>query len=369
MIARFSPANLCFTEFKSKREMEICEKILAAHPLLGSSGTGDIPKIEFSREFDMTNDSKNFVSCKELERHNLLTAADDIRDPRIRARLFKASLIPLFEGRSFHQFNPAWGVSKYFLNIHNCLEKSSVHSLGSKLVTRLICRNTDTRTVICSFVPGPCVFGHNVAVLHAKDQCFPMMSLLAQLNSFVVDFYTRAKGLLYLSFSDLYSTPMAWDEQPALAEWSRQLAVVSDPRQRLRIRVQIDAVVAEMFNLSLEEFSQIVSTFPLVDSNLPSQERQTTLSLMALKNLKEVGPERFCQEGWRIPDHICYPSRPSTEIWEPEGGWSRAWQDAREMLTDVEWKEFVGGFLPNRGRPDVSQLALRLLDNSPVVEE
>ena len=41
----------------------------------------------------------------------------------------------------------------------------------------------------------------------------------------------------------------------------------------------------------------------------------------AFKHLKQVGLERFLEEGWELPDYVTEFDRPGIKIWEPEGGW------------------------------------------------
>jgi len=58
--------------------------------------------------------------------------------------------------------------------------------------------------------------------------------------------------------------------------------------------------------------------------------------------MASVGLERFCREGWELPEYVEEFDRPGIAIWEPEGGWEAAWEEARELLTDEEWKRFIG---------------------------
>ena len=50
----------------------------------------------------------------------------------------------------------------------------------------------------------------------------------------------------------------------------------------------------------------------------------------------------FCKEGWELPDYVTEFDRPGIKIWKPEGGWEQAWAEARELLSEKEWKQFIG---------------------------
>ena len=55
----------------------------------------------------MTSDDKFFVARAKLEKLELAAAEDDdMRDPRVRARLRVAGYVPLYEGKSFWLHNP-----------------------------------------------------------------------------------------------------------------------------------------------------------------------------------------------------------------------------------------------------------------------
>jgi len=43
-----------------------------------------------------------------------------------------------------------------------------------------------------------------------------------------------------------------------------------------------------------------------------------------------------------LPDYVTEFDRPGIKIWEPEGGWKKAWAEAKALLTEEEWKEFTG---------------------------
>ena len=57
---------------------------------------------------------------------------------------------------------------------------------------------------------------------------------------------------------------------------------VNGPQDRLTLRAEIDALVARLYDLTLEEFQHILSTFPLVDEATKSQTFNAYRDLMEL---------------------------------------------------------------------------------------
>jgi len=60
----------------------------------------------------------------------------------------------------------------------------------------------------------------------------------------------------------------------------RVFEVIPDPQARLTLRAEIDALVARLYNLTVEEFQHILTTFPLVDDSVKSQTLNTYRELV-----------------------------------------------------------------------------------------
>ena len=63
---------------------------------------------------------------------------------------------------------------------------------------------------------------------------------------------------------------------------------VTDPQDRLTLRAEIDALVARLYDLTIEEFQHILSTFPLVDESVKSQTLNTYRDLLKLGKLPDL---------------------------------------------------------------------------------
>jgi hypothetical protein len=97
--------------------------------------------------------------------------------------------------------------------------------------------------------------GRELVVLAARLNCF--IPELAELWEEVAKHYPEAKHPQWqLPHSDLPTCPSA------------QLPTC-DPSERQFLRARIDALVADAYGLSVQEFAYILSTFPLLDRNAP----------------------------------------------------------------------------------------------------
>jgi len=395
-VARFSPNTLSFMEFKSKREMEICEKIYADHPLLGDKVKGGW-NVEFGTEFHMTNDSKLFPPRPEWEQEGYR--------PDAYGRWIGPDgdvALPLYEGRMIGQFDfsEKGGVSgkgrtakwreipfdrktvapQYLMSDEIFRENpKSIH--GCKIAMMDISSATNARTLIASFVADrPC--GHSLSVITLPGRNLgKTLTLSCLLNSLVYDYVVRRRvGGLHLSFFFLVETPLPvqlsphverflclgaasatlahpifapqWLELgarvPEIREvpWQNNWTVNSD--ERIRWRCMVDAVVAELYGLSLEDMQLILTIdesdpigFWRVDQDLPAEQRLTSLTLKAFEHLKQVGPEEFCLQGWELPDYARAFDRPGVKSWTPIEDWSDCERHARNILGEEGFARFM----------------------------
>jgi hypothetical protein len=139
------------------------------------------------------------------------------------------------------------------------------------------------------------VFAGNTLNLSSSLTGGQMLVLLAFLNSFVVDYLVRLKvsahcNMFYVyqlavpnpKVSDPAFTTLAhrssqlvcineefsdlWQEVMG-SPWSEQEAV-TDPADRARLRAEVDGLVAHLYGLTEEEFTYILSTFPVVSESV-----------------------------------------------------------------------------------------------------
>ena len=335
-----SPKALCLVELKSQRDLDIFRKTYA-----NSSRIGDNDPawgIVYAREFDMTNDSKHFPPLEHWK-------SEEYR--RDVYGCWKGPhgdiALPFYQGALIHQFDPCYqafvaGSSKavhYEVIPHNEKQVQPQFLMSSetamervrcrtKVVFRAIANPTNQRSMIASVLSEfPC--GHMLPVIYVNDgDLNASVCLSALLNSFLFDRLLRLKmgspaiGFFILDDMPLPNRPISspqfrragllasclsfihrrfapeWLQLKSLCpelagrEWKHWWAVTET--DRLRLRVEIDALCADLYGLDPDDFDWIVRDdktdpkgFYRVDRELPFRERLTGLAAAAFRALKD----------------------------------------------------------------------------------
>ena len=282
--------------------------------------------------------------------------------------------LPFYEGRMLGQFDfsqKGWVSGKSITAIWRdinfdskviepqyCISIQS-YDRNRKVVFMDITASTNARTMIAVKINDNHPCGHSVSTLQTSEST---LALSAILNSFTYDYIVRGRsGGLHLSLFVIEDTPLCLPEQSKiLTLFAAKLTLTSNlfapdwqnlrrdlmpkgqsekrsyyslwavtPYERLRLRSILDAIVAELYGLEIEDFAWI-----LKDSDLPKEQindktysrtldakgfwridkdkdpelRHTVLSQIAFQEIKKIGLEAFLNlnngEGWMIPDTI-----------------------------------------------------------------
>jgi hypothetical protein len=384
-VRRYSPTALSFVELRSSRETDIADKLFSTHPLLGDLNFAT------SREFHMVEDAWMWKegTRKKIEAQELLGEVEDTRDPRVRFRLWLSGYVPLIEGKHFWQYNPYYlgndsvnGLATY-LEGQKFISRSTLKRVAEerwqrardkaqrhneplhqtlldfmpwvrpRLVYREIARSTDRRTFITSTITSP--HGHKAFDISCDLDPFHLSALT---NSYCLDWVLRRRVSATISrfYLESLPIPVAGNRlQGALSERARKLmgsdsSLEARPASRLRLRVELEALVAFSYSLSEEDFAHILLDtecgavgFGKTDSDLPSEHRLPQLALEAYRQLLDKGLERYLQDGAEIPEAALAHRRPLIDIWSPTDGWDTAWAEAEAMAdSDHEWDLFLG---------------------------
>lgn len=213
----------------------------------------------------------------------------------------------LYEGRMVHNFDHAYqryvdgeGPKQRWEGLAPC-EKflhprafiavmDADHSRKWRLAFRDIARGTDARTMICALVPSTCLCGNTAATLAADPH--DCLLLTALLNSFVCDFLARLRAGAHMNWLQVSALRVprgiAKERLSAIAErvsllscttsemadwwtivfperpWSYACAEC-DPWRRAELRAELDAIMADLYGLTIPEYARVLTTFPLLD--------------------------------------------------------------------------------------------------------
>jgi hypothetical protein len=292
LVKKLSPDSYSIIEFKNEQEVSIAEKV-SQHPLLASDAAGWNLEL-YGEEMNMTRSAGSFLT--------------------------KPAKFVLYEGGMIWHFTNQFSDARYWIN-----EKEIKSDFLSKRVKRIeglyeqpkdlkndyetfrlairkIASNTNERTLISTIIPKYAIAGNSLTVnfpfKHDKkkynelnfenDELFVLTSIL---NSYVADFILRARVTTNLNLFYLYQLPIPrlklkdkwfnaiveraarlictteefaelWEEVMK-TKWSEKKAVTQD-YERNKLRPELDGIIAHLYELTEEEFTYILSTFPLV---------------------------------------------------------------------------------------------------------
>ncbi len=453
-IPTFSPESLSILETQTERDLAIVTKIYESSVLLGDSGP-DGWGIQYATEFHMTNDSHLFPPRAwweergytvdeygrwippEGEPSELMYKGKEVGKPGDMA-------LPLYEGRMIGQFDfseKGWVSGKgrsavwreipwdekviepQFLMSNSVYKLSECSIKGFKAGFMGIGSATNSRSMIGGLIPDkPC--GNAVPVLKPSKFSEYAYLILGVINSLTYDYTLRNRlGGLNLNYFIIEETPLlnpkmmdnkffrrlllalncssvlfseVWLAHGSVStefrnsHWKSLWAVT--PHERLRLRCILDAVIAELYGLSFEDFAWILRDcghpasfiqehskgfdpkgFWRVGKDQDPELRYTVLALKAFADLKAIGLDAFCDQndgdGWMIPESITFevladgtiafdtPDGMTVPVrerlgerflpWQTEGtpeeSWAECEMHARKILGDAEFERMMLG--------------------------
>jgi Eco57I restriction-modification methylase len=161
-------------------------------------------------------------------------------------------------------------VPQYFLGSLDARTRSSPGEL--KVGFRDVTSASNERSFVAAIVPSEYPCGHQLPVLAAANMSTrDSANIVAWANSVVTDFFIRL-------ISGGHATLSVISQLPAPIEFPRQVeelcSVHSDTqscdlRRRAIIRAQLDAIIAELFELTPLHYAYLLSSFPLLDRDQP----------------------------------------------------------------------------------------------------
>lgn len=280
--------------------------------------------IVWGRECDMTNDAWRFTPLDDL-----LTEDVDPRDANTGSLLNARGHLVLREGKTFWHFDDFWlDRPVYSVALERLTDKpdwcrASRYFRGAY---RAVASSTNERTIVFCLIPPGAILGNNAPCdrepwttgdslklfLIAVANTYPFdwtarIRVGANINQFIlftcrVPFASEAMHTLivhsalrltcnHAGYEPLWREQLgdAWRESaPPERAPSTWPVLVSDD-ERWAVRAAIDAVVADAYGLSREQYSHVLSTF-----SHSSYKKAPDLCLAAFDELKAIGLDAFC---------------------------------------------------------------------------
>jgi hypothetical protein len=297
LIRRLSPGSLSFTEFRSEMGVRIAQKTLC-FPLLGDRLENPW-NLVLEREFHMTDDRNLFETEAGKDR------------------------LPLYEGKMMHQFEHRFGEPRYWVNEkkgrrallgRNLADAGQqLHYQKYRVAFRDVAASTNERTMIATMLPRSVFAGNTLVLAEPFDQAEAVLGLVSVLNSLACDFLIRQKVTSHCNMFYVYQLPVPrltpHDARlslivdsaaklicttPEFDDLAREVGLgshkngVTDPTERAKLRAELDGMIAHLYGLNEEEFTHILSTFPIVEQSVKDAALEAYRELAPKPGDKEV---------------------------------------------------------------------------------
>lgn len=280
VVKEFAPDSLSIMEFKEQIDLDIAKKIVQ-FPMLGEPIENSF-KLSLNREFDMTGDSNLFHTQSKGDR------------------------LVLYEGKMIHQFTHQFGTPQYWINEKEGrkaiigkkeIDKGQILEYQDyRIGTRAVGGSANERGLIGTILPKNIFCGNSILVNTTREgndyiSNENKLLLLGFINSFPVDYCIRQMVATNINMFYVYQLHVPrltskdkWhkeivervaklicttDEYADLwlevmkSKWSEKKVAISE-YERNKIRAELDGIIAHIYGLSEEEFTYILTTFPVV---------------------------------------------------------------------------------------------------------
>jgi hypothetical protein len=277
-VKNLSPDSLSISEIKNNLDISISEKLIKHSRL--SEKLQNTWNIELGNEFHMTNDSKIFKTQ------------------------YEDNTFVVYEGKMIYQFVSKYSEPKYWVNeiegrkalLGRTDDKGQLLPYQYyRLAFRDITSPTNERTMINTIISKNIFTGNTLVINKNYIEPVNLLFLVSFLNSLANDFIIRQKitshcNLFYvyqltvprLTSTDKWFRPIVertaklicttdefadlWNEvMPAYGHptWTSDCGATIET-ERNKLRAELDGIIANIYELTEEEFTYILSTFPLV---------------------------------------------------------------------------------------------------------
>ncbi len=171
---------------------------------------------------------------------------------------------------------------------------------------------TNRLTLIAAIVPARAVTTHTLFCLRTPLPLSHQRVLCALLNSYVANYLIRLRVNTHVTVSlvSRLPVPVVQPDHPLFARLTgcaEALALGTGPAEEMDEYAEIQAIAAHLYRLSPAHFEHVLSTFPLV----PSEIRQTSVSTDSSTFTDHDTPRH---RGTEMTDHESHPiGTPGTE--------------------------------------------------------
>jgi hypothetical protein len=346
--------------FRTRRDAELTKAIYRRVPILldrtREGPTGNPWGIRFKTMFHQTNDAELFREADALKAEGFKLRGNRwTKDKQVFLPLYEAKMVQAFDHRAAsvvvdqsnwfrqgqtaetslveHQ-NPEYVViPRWWVEAGAIAEQPN---LPAYLAFKNVTSPTNRRTMIASMIPRTAV-GNSAPLMFVEETISPRkyLALLANLNSFVLDYVARGKiGNVNLNFflieqfpmfpPDAYDKRCPWDSRTTLEKWISQRVLKLtctaedmlpladaceftagsfkteyggrlnkwDETERAELTAELDAAFFHLYGIERDDAEYVLSTFKGIHDPLPLLPGGVSQAALILRKFDELSAAR-----------------------------------------------------------------------------
>jgi hypothetical protein len=246
LLRRLSGDDLVVPHLQTPTDLGISERLAAVFAPLGSTeGWG----ARFGRELNATADRRHFRPS--------------------------GPGLAVVEGKAVRPFHVNVEGATQHIAARDVARLLPGHRPQWRLAYRDVASATNRQTVIAALLPPECISTHTLFCLKTKLPLRAQFALCGLLNSFVVNYLARFRVTTHVTTAIIERLPVPSANQAsrALAEIGAMARLLTRRANR-NILAALNGRVAQVYQLTRDEFAHVLSTFPLV----PTEERNEALA-------------------------------------------------------------------------------------------
>jgi len=179
---------------------------------------------------------------------------------------------PVLEGKQIEPFRSYPDRSRYELPATGLPTRVPRRA---RLAYRDVASATNRLTLIAAVLPARVVTTHTLFCLKTPLPSASQHVLCALLNSFVANYLVRLRVNIHVTVALVSRLPVPRvnpldPDFARLADLSRRLARSAAPAEGLPEYAELQALAARLFGINEDDFAHILSTFPLISSDVRS---------------------------------------------------------------------------------------------------
>jgi hypothetical protein len=238
-LARITGDDLALPELTSRIDLAIAERIAALFPPVGEERGWSA---RFGRELNATDDRGSF---REAGRG-----------------------LAVVEGSLIAPFRVALDEARWSISAQDADRLLGLRHRRPRLAYRDVAAATNRLTLIAALLPAGCVSTHTVFCLRTPLPLRTQHFLCGLFNSFLLNYLVRLRVTTHVTTAIVERLPVPRaDTSPAareIATLARWLRGRCDAAGQSAALARLNARVADLYQLNVDEFAHVLSTFPLV---------------------------------------------------------------------------------------------------------